>query len=82
MCELLAEALQIKPLATQVAAAKFGVPCRVRQGMPLPWRIIAGGDSCGRTLAVGSIAGLLFGVSEELIEKTVIIKQNRQMLEV
>ena len=95
MKQSLAEALQMKPLDAQAAAARFGMSCRVSQGMPVAWHIVAnaegfeqaleanimaGGDNCGRALAVGSLAGLLFGVPADLITKTKIIEFNERLL--
>ena len=95
MRTLLAEAVQMRPLDAQAAAGRFGMPCRTIQGMPVAWHIVAnaegfeqaieanimaGGDSCGRALAVGSLAGLLFSVPGDLLDRTAVIGQNRRLL--
>jgi len=66
------------------AANHFGMPCHMKQGLPVAWHLLkhapdftsvvrdnirCGGDSCGRSMAVGSIAGLLFGVPDDLKAK-------------
>ena len=95
MKKSLAEAVQMQPLDVRAAAERFGMSCRVSHGMPVAWHIvanaanfeqaleantIAGGDSCGRALAVGALAGLIFGVPDDLIAKTRIIAANQQLL--
>ena len=67
------------------AAEQFGLACYVKHAMPLSWHLLnhatdfesvlrdnirCGGDCCGRSMAVGSIAGLAFGVPAELQQKT------------
>jgi len=69
---------EYRPLET---ALNFGMPCHMGQGLPVVWHLLqhannfesvvrdnirCGGDSCGRSVAVGSIAGLVFGVPDEL----------------
>ncbi|MFK7854231.1 MAG: ADP-ribosylglycohydrolase family protein [Granulosicoccus sp.] len=78
---LLQEALgqsDYRPLET---AQHFGLPCHMGQGLPVAWHLLqhaenfenvvrdnirCGGDSCGRSMAVGSIAGLAFGVPDTM----------------
>ena len=60
---------------------KFGMPCHMVQGLPVAWcilnntqnyadaardNVLACGDSCGRAMAIGSIAGLVYGVPDSL----------------
>jgi len=69
------------PLGT---ANHFGQACHMGQGLPLAWHLLkyaesfeavirdnirCGGDSCGRAMAIGSVAGLVFGVPEHLKAK-------------
>lgn len=81
LSKLLHEAMnqpQYRPLET---AQQFGLACHMLQGLPLAWHLLqhaesfesvvrdnirCGGDNCGRSMAIGSIAGLAFGVPEKL----------------
>ena len=66
------------------AGEQFGLACYVKHAMPLCWHLLhhatdfesalldnirCGGDCCGRSMALGSIAGLAFGVPGELQQK-------------
>ena len=66
------------------AAQHFGLPCHMIQGLPVVWHLLAhasgfeavvrdnilcGGDCCGRSMALGAIAGLAFGVPVTLKER-------------
>ncbi|MBX2886988.1 MAG: ADP-ribosylglycohydrolase family protein [Granulosicoccus sp.] len=77
---LLVEAMD-KPYDPRAVASHFGLPCHMTQGLPIAWHLLlhatdyesvvrenvrCGGDCCGRAMAVGSIAGLVFGVPKEL----------------
>ena len=79
--DLMREALTMTTYDPLEAAQKFGLACYVRHAMPLNWYLLnhadgfeftvldnirCGGDTCGRSMALGSIAGLAFGVPEEL----------------
>ena len=81
---LLKEALEMPSYDPLAAANHFGMPCHIKQGLPLAWHLLnhatdyttvvrdnirCGGDSCGRSMAIGSIAGLVFGVPEELSDR-------------
>ncbi len=81
MREALAKELY-EPLQT---AQHFGLACYVKHAMPLSWYLLnhaadftgavtdnirCGGDCCGRTMALGCIAGLAFGVPDELRQRT------------
>ena len=67
---LLNEALTLPTLDAPAAAARFGMPCHLHQGLPLLFHIahrassfreaveaniLAGGDSCGRSLMLGAL---------------------------
>lgn len=77
---LLREALQRTGENTVDVAGHFGRACHVHQGMPVVFHILAttdsfedgvrnnilaGGDSCGRAMALGSILGARFGFGGE-----------------
>jgi len=84
LADLLNEALAMPAYNPLDAANHFGMPCHMKQGLPVAWHLLkhapdftsvvrdnirCGGDSCGRSMAVGSIAGLLFGVPDDLKAK-------------
>ncbi len=77
---LLKEALDNAEQSTIDIAGHFGRACHVHQGMPVVFHILkttgsfedgvrknllAGGDSCGRAMALGSILGARFGFGGE-----------------
>jgi len=79
--QLLSEALQMKPRAPLPAATHFGMACYVHHALPVVWYLLnsaesfesvvrdnirCGGDSCGRSMALGAIAGLAFGVPDSM----------------
>ena len=81
---LLNEALAMPAFDPLGAANHFGMPCHMKQGLPVAWHLLkhatdytsvvrdnirCGGDSCGRSMAVGSVAGVLFGVPDDLKAK-------------
>lgn len=81
LCELLLDALSLESYQPLQAAERFGLPCHVQQGLPVVWHlfkhatnfksvirdnILCGGDSCGRAMALGALAGSMFGVPDEL----------------
>ncbi len=83
--DLMREALISSSYEPLQAAQHFGLACYVRHAMPLNWYLLnhatsfesslldnirCGGDCCGRSMALGSIAGLAFGVPDELLQKT------------
>jgi hypothetical protein len=72
---LLVEALGMPAFDPVAATAKFGAPCHMHQGLPVAFHILAhakgfthaveanilaSGDSCGRAMAIGSVAGAAF----------------------
>lgn len=80
----LQDALSLTPYQPQEAAVQFGLACHVPQGMPVVWHllnhaesfetavydnVLCGGDSCGRAMILGAIAGVAFGVPESLVER-------------
>ena len=84
LAKLLIEALD-KPSYDPLGVANhFGMPCHIKQGLPVAWHILkhatdfesavrdnvrCGGDSCGRSMAVGSVAALVFGVPDAMRAK-------------
>lgn len=93
--ELMRDALTMSTYEPLEAAQKFGLACYVKHAMPLNWYLLnhadnfestvldnirCGGDNCGRSMALGSIAGVAFGVSEELLLQTTGIEQFRKPL--
>lgn len=93
--ELMREALAMTTYEPLEAAQKFGLACYVKHAMPLNWYLLnhaasfestvldnirCGGDNCGRSMALGSIAGLAFGVSEGWQQQTRNIEQFQKYL--
>ncbi|MFK8084176.1 MAG: ADP-ribosylglycohydrolase family protein [Granulosicoccus sp.] len=81
---LLQEALALDGYQPLKAAMQFGMPCHVSQGMPVVWHILnhvdsfesavhdnisCGGDSCGRAMLLGPLAGLAFGVPADMLSR-------------
>ncbi len=77
LAQLLQQALEMKSYEPLAAANRFGMPCHIPQGLPVVWHmlnccqdfetllrdnVLCGGDSCGRAMALGAIAGLAHGV--------------------
>jgi len=86
---LMLEALKKDSYEPLQAAQHFGLACYVKHAMPLNWHLLnhaadftqtitdnirCGGDSCGRTMALGSIAGLAFGIPEALRQRVIGIR--------
>jgi len=84
LAELLQAALALPDHDPIAAANHFGMPCHIRQGLPLSWHIlqhaqdlesairaniVSGGDSCGRAIAIGAVAGLAFGIPPTLSDR-------------
>lgn len=84
LSSLLNDALNLPNYQPLEAAEQFGLACPVRQSLPVTWHLLAhatnfesvirdnircGGDSCGRTIVLGAIAGYVYGVPASLIEK-------------
>ena len=87
--ELMREALKIDVYEPLQTAQHFGLACYVKHAMPLCWHLLnhatdyttavtdnirCAGDSCGRTMALGSIAGLAFGVPDALRQRVIGIR--------
>lgn len=68
----------------QGAAVHFGLPCHMTQGLPVAWHllkhsqnfessvrdnIMCGGDCCGRSMAIGAVAGLVYGIPASLRQR-------------
>ena len=81
LSKLLIEALSKSTYDPLGVANHFGMPCHIKQGLPVAWHILkhasdfesavrdnirCGGDSCGRSMAVGSVAAFVFGVPNEM----------------
>ena len=75
---LLVEALAMPALDPQAASTRFGMPCHLPQGLPVLFHIalragsyqeaveaniLAGGDSCGRSLMLGALCAADAAVS-------------------
>lgn len=82
--ELMRDALGRQTYEPLLAAQQFGMACYVKHSMPLCWHLLnhatdfksavldnirCGGDCCGRSMALGSIAGLVFGVPDDMRQK-------------
>ncbi len=84
IARLLQEALALESYQPLETATHYGLACHVPQGMPLAWHILkhadsfemavrdnirCGGDSCGRAMILGPIAGLTFGIPGPMQDK-------------
>lgn len=82
--KLMREALAMESYRPLEAASQFGLACYVEHSMPVVWHLLrhatdfesavrdnirCGGDSCGRAMALGPIAGLALGVPDALVER-------------
>lgn len=82
--ELMRQALDARTYEPLGAAQQFGLACYVEHAMPVTWHLLnhatdfestvrdnirCGGDSCGRAMAIGSIAGLAFGTPDAMRQK-------------
>lgn len=80
----LQEALAMPDHDPLKAANHFGKACYVRDGLPVVWHLLkhassfesvvldnvrCGGDSCGRAMALGAIAGMLFGIPDAMMQR-------------
>ncbi len=85
--ELMRDALGKQAYEPLLAAQQFGMACYVKHSMPLCWHLLnhatdfktavldnirCGGDCCGRSMALGSIAGLAFGVPEDMRQQSLV----------
>lgn len=83
----MSDALELEAYEPLDTASQMGLACYVEHAMPLSWYLLnhatdfvstvrdnirCGGDTCGRTMALGTIAGLAFGVPDEMQEKALI----------
>ena len=81
---LVKEALAIDQYNPLDTAKHFGLACYVEHSLPVVWHLLnhatdfesvvrdnirCGGDSCGRSMALGAIAGLAFGVPDSLVRR-------------
>ena len=82
--QLMQDALAIDDYQVLETASRFGLACYIEHSMPVIWYLLkhatdfesavrdnirCGGDSCGRSMALGSIAGFVFGIPGHLIER-------------
>ncbi|MFT4728719.1 MAG: ADP-ribosylglycohydrolase [Granulosicoccus sp.] len=80
----LSEALNWSEYQPLAVSKHFGMACKVHQGLPVVWHLLkhvtefegavrdntlCGGDSCGRAMVLGAIAGYVFGVPSSMIGK-------------
>lgn len=84
LSKLLNEALQIETYQPLETASHFGLACYVEHSLPVVWHLLnhatdfesvvrdnvrCGGDCCGRSMALGTIAGLVFDVPDEMVRR-------------
>ena len=82
--QLMQEALTVEQYQPLVTAKRFGLACYVERSLPVVWHLLhnatdfesavldnvrCGGDNCGRSMALGAIAGLAFGVPQDLVNR-------------
>lgn len=82
--QLLAEALDWPEDDPLKVAEHFGMACKVYQGLPVAWYLLkhaadfesllrdnirCGGDTCGRSMILGAIAGFAMGVPGSLVKQ-------------
>jgi len=82
--QLVKEALAIEQYNPLETAKRFGLACYVEHSFPVIWYLLnhasdfesvvrdnirCGGDNCGRSMALGAIAGLAFGVPDSLVSR-------------
>lgn len=93
---LLSEALAMGSLDPQAASARFGMPCHLPQGLPVLFHIaqratgfeeaveaniLAGGDSCGRSLMLGALCAASAaargqgGISKNWLRRLLVLDQ-------
>ena len=80
--QLMRDALDIESYEPLEVAKRFGLACYIHHSMPVVWYLLnhaddfesvvrdnirCGGDNCGRSMALGAIAGLAFGVPDSLV---------------
>ena len=81
---LMKEALAIEQYEPLDTATRFGLACYVEHALPVVWHLLnhatdfesavrdnirCGGDNCGRSMALGAIAGLAFGVPDSMVNR-------------
>lgn len=86
LATLLQQAMEIPDYNPLAAANQFGMPCHIPQGLPVVWHmlnrcndyetlvrdnVLCGGDSCGRAMALGAIAGSAYEIPRSLSERVI-----------
>ncbi len=84
VAKLMREALAIEQYQPLETAQRFGLACYVEHSLPVIWHLLkhandfesvvrdnirCGGDNCGRSMALGAIAGLAFGVPDAMLAR-------------
>lgn len=82
--QLMRDALTIEQYQPVETAKHMGLACYVEHALPVVWYLLnhatdfesvvrdnirCGGDNCGRSMALGAIAGVAFGVPDSLISR-------------
>ena len=82
--QLMRDALNVEEYLPLETAKEMGLACYVEHSFPVVWYLLnnatdfesvvrdnirCGGDNCGRSMALGAIAGLAFGVPDSLISR-------------
>lgn len=82
---LINEAIERSEYSPLAVATHYSLACHVPQGMPIAWHLLyhadsfemavrdnirCGGDSCGRSMIIGSIAGMAFDIPAHLRNQT------------
>lgn len=84
VAKLMRDALAIEQYQPLETAQRFGLACYVEHSLPVVWHLLkhandfesvvrdnirCGGDNCGRSMALGAIAGLAFGVPDAMLAR-------------
>ena len=82
--QLMRDALTIEQYQPVETAKRIGLACYVKHSLPVVWYLLnhatdfesvvrdnirCGGDNCGRSMALGAVAGVAFGVPDVLISR-------------
>lgn len=84
VARLMKDALAIEQYQPLETAQRFGLACYVEHSLPVIWHLLnhasdfesvvrdnirCGGDNCGRSMALGAIAGLAFSVPDAMLAR-------------